>query len=401
MSTERKIYTVSELNREIKTILEDSYPQVWVEGEISNFKMYSSGHMYFSIKDESSQISAVIFNGVNRSFKFKLENGLKVIARGKISAYPKRGEYQIIIDVLEPSGKGALHLAFEQLKAKLEKEGLFDQRRKRPIPLLPKKIGIVTSPTSAAIRDIISIITRRFANVEILLYPVRVQGDEAKGEIVQAIEFLNERYPELDVLLVGRGGGSYEDLWAFNEEIVAMAIAGSKIPIISCVGHEVDFTIADFVADLRAPTPSVAAELVVKNKTELVHTISNLRHHIMNYMQLLVSRYDEKIKYLSQSRALRNPVEIIDERLQEIDDFQNTLTESLRQNIQNKEGDFRRISEKLNILSPLNILGRGYSICWKYPENSIVKEASALKSNDNIRVRLHKGEFIGKVEKLN
>lgn len=206
--SEKKIYTVTELNKDIKAILENSYPDIWVEGEISNFKLYSSGHMYFSLKDAESQLSAVIFQGVNRAFKFKPEDGLKVLARGQVSAYPKRGNYQLIISSLEPAGKGALQLAFEQLKEKLEKEGLFDQSRKKPIPVLPQKIGIVTSPTGAAIKDILTVINRRFANVEILLYPVRVQGDEAKFEIVEAIEYLNGNYPELDVLLVGRGGGS-------------------------------------------------------------------------------------------------------------------------------------------------------------------------------------------------
>jgi exodeoxyribonuclease VII large subunit len=221
----RKIYSVSELNREIKVVLENAYPQIWLEGEISNFRVYSSGHMYFSLKDEESQINAVMFQGLNRFLTFKLEDGLKVIVRGRVSAYPKRGDYQVIIDVVEPAGKGALQLAFEQLKTKLEKEGLFSQERKRALPLLPHKIGVVTSPTGAAIRDILSVINRRFANVEILLYPVRVQGDEAKYDIVEAIEYLNKQNPDIDVLLVGRGGGSYEDLWAFNEEIVVRAIA--------------------------------------------------------------------------------------------------------------------------------------------------------------------------------
>ena len=400
MTEGRKVYTVSELNREIKVVLEDTYPEIWVEGEISNFKTYSSGHMYFSLKDQEAQISAVIFQGVNRSFKFKLEDGLKVIARGRVTAYPKRGEYQIIINLIEPSGKGALQLAFEQLKAKLEKEGLFDQTRKRPIPLLPKRIGIVTSPTGAAIRDILTVINRRFSEVEILIYPVRVQGDEAKYDIVSAIEYLNSAYPETDVLLVGRGGGSYEDLWAFNEEIVARAIASSRIPVISCVGHEIDFTIADFVADLRAPTPSAAAELVVKDKSELVDRIGNLQQHLINHMHFMLQQYADKIRYLSQSRALRNPVELIDERLQEMDDYLDSLLQSLRQKIDNNERDIKNFAGKLNLLSPLNILGHGYSICWKYPENTIVKNVSALKVDDSVKVMVHRGEFIGKVQKI-
>ena len=399
--SEKKIYTVTELNKDIKAILESSYPDVWVEGEISNFKLYSSGHMYLSLKDAESQLSAVIFQGVNRTFKFKPEDGLKVIARGQVSAYPKRGNYQLIVSLLEPAGKGALQLAFEQLKAKLEKEGLFDQDRKKQIPLLPQKIGIVTSPTGAAIKDILTVINRRFANVEILLYPVRVQGDEAKGEITEAIRCLNENYPELDVLLVGRGGGSYEDLWAFNEEVVARAIAASKIPVISCVGHEIDFTIADFVADLRAPTPSAAAELVVKNKAELIDAISNLQRHMSNRMNFIICSYDERIKHLAQSRALTRPQDIFEERLQNIDDLMESLTQAKDRLFETKTSDLRLHAEKLNLLSPLNTLSRGYSICWKQPDNTILKDIKNIKTSDTVKVRLSNGEFTGKVEKVN
>ncbi|MFC1501724.1 exodeoxyribonuclease VII large subunit [Elusimicrobiota bacterium] len=276
----RKIYSVSELNNEIKIVLEDTYPEIWVEGEISNFKMYPSGHMYFSLKDEESQVSSVIFQGFSRYLKFELEDGLKVIAKGKVSTYVRRGNYQFIINYVEPAGKGALQLAFEQLKKKLEKEGLFDASRKKAIPYMPKRIGVVASPKGAAIRDILSVLYRRFPNLETLIYPVKVQGDCAKDEISYAIDYLNKDYSHLDVLIVGRGGGSLEDLWAFNEEIVARAIANSKIPVISCVGHEIDFTIADFVSDLRAPTPSAAAELAVKNKEHLVEMVNKLSQHL-------------------------------------------------------------------------------------------------------------------------
>jgi exodeoxyribonuclease VII large subunit len=400
MENLKKIYTVSELNREIRVILENAYPEVWLEGEISNFKTYSSGHMYFSLKDNEGQISAVIFKNINRFFKFKLEDGLKVIVKGRVSSYPKRGDYQIIITYAEPSGKGALQLAFEQLKAKLEKEGLFDEARKRQIPELPQKIGIVTSSTGAAIKDILSIIDRRFANVEILLYPVRVQGDEAKFEIVEAIEYLNNSHPELDVLLVGRGGGSYEDLWAFNEEIVARAIFNSKIPIISCVGHEIDFTIADFVADLRAATPSAAAELVVKDKTEIVSRIENLKTHLTNRMQFLLSHLEEKVTYLKNSRALNKPWEIFEERSQELDDILESLSQYSRNIYTAKESQFVKVSEKLNLLSPLNTLTRGYAICFKQTDNSILKDIKKVKVNDSVKVRLHNGEFISRVEKI-
>ena len=246
-------------------ILEEQFADIWLEGEISNYKgVASSGHCYFCLKDAGAQVDAVAFRGVMASLRFKLEEGLKVLMRCRVSLYLQRGRFQIIASAIEPQGAGALQLAFEQLKKKLESEGLFDPSRKKPIPSLPQKIGIVTSPTGAAIRDMLTVINRRFANVEILIYPVKVQGEGAKDEIAEAVQYLNQHHADLDVLLVGRGGGSIEDLWAFNEEIVARAIAASQIPVISCVGHEVDFTIADFVADLRAPTPSAAAELVVK-----------------------------------------------------------------------------------------------------------------------------------------
>ena len=396
----RKIYTVSELNREIKIVLEDTYPDIWVEGEISNFKIYSSGHMYFSMKDEESQVSAVIWQGIGRSFKFTPEDGLKVIARGRISAYPKRGEYQFIISYLEPAGKGALQLAFEQLKKKLEKEGLFSPERKKPMPLLPQKIGIVTSPTGAAIRDMLSVIGRRFANIEVLIYPVRVQGDEAKEDISQAIEYLNKSYPDLDVLLVGRGGGSLEDLWAFNEEIVARAIAGSKIPVISAVGHETDFTISDFVADLRAPTPSAAAELVVKNKVELAEKVSGFMRHLENQWEFVISGYESRLRNLAESRALTNPAALFEDLIRGLDEQFSKLEHFIRIFLDKNSKAWELLGEKLNLLSPLNILDRGYAVCYKLPENKIVKSSKSLDVKDSVRVKLYKGEFTANIEKI-
>ena len=399
MDDGRKIYTVSELNREIKIVLEDTYPDIWVEGEISNFKIYSSGHIYFSMKDEESQVSAVIWQGISRSFKFRPEDGLKIIARGRISSYPKRGEYQFIISYIEPAGKGALQLAFEQLKKKLEKEGLFSPERKRPIPLLPQKIGIVTSPTGAAIRDMLSVIGRRFTNIEVLIYPVRVQGDEAKEDIAQAIEYLNENYPSLDVLLVGRGGGSLEDLWAFNEEMVARAIAGSRIPVISAVGHETDFTISDFTADLRAPTPSAAAELVVKNKVELAEKIAGYMRHLENQWDFLITGYENQLRNLSESRALTNPAAIFEDLIRGLDEQYSKLEHFIQIFLDKNSKAWELLGEKLNLLSPLNILDRGYSVCYKLPENKILKNSKELEPEDSVRVKLHKGEFIASVEK--
>ena len=400
MEDGRKIYTVSELNREIKIVLEDTYPDIWVEGEISNFKTYSSGHMYFSMKDEESQVSAVIWQGIGRSFKFKPEDGLKIIARGRVSSYPKRGEYQFLISYIEPAGKGALQLAFEQLKKKLEQEGLFSPERKKPIPVLPQKIGIVTSPTGAAIRDMLSVLGRRFANIEVLIYPVRVQGDEAKEDISQAISYLNKHYPGLDVLLIGRGGGSLEDLWAFNEEIVARAIAGSRIPVISAVGHETDFTISDFVADLRAPTPSAAAELVVKNKVELAEKIAGFMRHLENQWDFLISGYESGLRNLSESRALTNPAVLFEDLIQGLDEQYSKLEQFIRIFLDRNKQAWELLGEKLSLLSPLNILDRGYSVCYKLPENKIVKNSKTLGTKDSVKVRLHKGEFTASVEKI-
>src|SRR4030043_407686 len=260
----RYILTVSELTQEIKDILEDRFPDVWIEGEISNLRMPPSGHIYFTLKDDFSQIRGVLFKMQARTIRFVPKDGLHIIGRGRVSLYEKRGDYQLILESMEPKGIGALQLAFLQLREKLEKEGLFDPSRKKPIPMVPQKIGVITSPTGAVIRDMLHILKRRFENLHILLYPVRVQGEGASGEIAGGVKYFNQ-WTDVDVMIVGRGGGSSEDLWAFNEEVVDRAIYHSRIPVISAVGHETDYTVSDFVADLRAPTPSVAAELVVRD----------------------------------------------------------------------------------------------------------------------------------------
>ena len=396
----RKVYTVSELNREIKTVLEDTYPDIWVEGEVSGLKTYGSGHTYFYLKDGESQLPAVIFQGMGRSIKFELEDGLKVIVRGRVTAYPKRGDYQIIVNYAEPAGVGALQLAFEQLKAKLQSEGLFDASRKRSIPLLVQKIGIVTSPDGAALRDILSVIERRYANVSILIYPARVQGDEAKYEITEAIEYLNNNHPDLDVLLVGRGGGSYQDLWAFNEEIVARAIYNSKIPVISCVGHEVGVTIADFVADLRAPTPSVAAELVVKNKQEMKDGIDNFLRRLMTSVRTVVEADAEKLENLAGSKVLEKPEGMIEMNIQRVDELSSALRNGMVGLFEGKTSLYAHAAEKLGLVSPLNVLSRGYSICSGAGTGKILKDASALEPGDRVKVTLHSGGFSGVVEEV-
>ncbi|HEY6000461.1 MAG TPA: exodeoxyribonuclease VII large subunit, partial [bacterium] len=275
----RKIWTVTELNRAAGELLEETFPRVWVEGEISNWKLYPSGHAYFSLKDDGGQVSAVLFRAGSKGLRFEPKDGLAVLALGRVGIYPQRGQFQLIVEELEPKGKGALQLAFEQLREKLQREGLFEAARKRPLPALPRTVGVVTSPTGAVIRDILTVLGRRFPNLRVLLNPVRVQGEGAAGEIAAAIaEF--DRRGDVDVLIVGRGGGSMEDLWAFNEEVVARAIAACGVPVISAVGHETDFTIADFVADLRAPTPSAAAELVVESKEALEERLGMLARRL-------------------------------------------------------------------------------------------------------------------------
>jgi exodeoxyribonuclease VII large subunit len=330
LSSFRPIYTVSQLTGEIKTLLEKNFEHIWVEGEISNFRQPTSGHLYFTLKDESSQLRAVMFRMQNRLLKFEPEDGLQVVCYGRLTVYDPRGEYQIVVDHLEPKGLGALQLAFEQLKEKLSGEGLFDPARKRPLPTLPQKIGIVTSPTGAAIRDILQIIDRRFANVHILLYPVRVQGPGAAQEIAQAIDELGQ-WPGLEVMIVGRGGGSLEDLWAFNEEGVARAIHRSPVPVISAVGHEIDFTIADFVADLRAPTPSAAAELVIGNKLELVQNLENLVWRLNQMVRTTLESWQERLGSLIH--RLTDPRKrIADQRLR-LDDFSSRLATSMQQGL--------------------------------------------------------------------
>jgi len=398
MEEPRKIYKVSEINKIAKNLLEEEFPEIWLEGEISNFTLHSSGHLYFSLKDEDAQINAIMYKWQAGQLGFVPENGMKVIAQGKISVFVKGGRYQIIVYGLKPIGIGALQQAFEQLKRKLEKEGLFDKARKRPIPMLPQKIGIVTSPTGAAIRDILNIIERRFANVHILIHPVRVQGDRAAGEIAEAIAYVNERFPSLDVLIVGRGGGSLEDLWSFNREIVARAIYNSRIPVISAVGHEVDYTIADFVADLRAPTPSAAAELVVTNKIELEKKVLLLTSKIKLSMKHELDERTSQYRHLVDSRIFLHPEELYSQFQQEIDYYLERIISKCAHFLDFQKEKLNSIAGKLNVLSPLNILARGYSITYKLPENEILKSIAQVTMKDKVKVKLHRGEIICTVE---
>src|SRR3989441_1912393 len=319
MTAERTVLSVSQLTDQLRGVVEEKFPAVWVEGEISNFRLYTSGHAYFTLKDENAQLRAVLFRTRMRRLRFEPGDGQHVLAFGSLEVYAQRGEYQLVVELLEPRGLGALQLAFEQLKQRVGAEGLFDRARRRPRPRCPRKIGVATPPSGAAIRDILRVIGRRFAGLHIVIAPCRVQGDGAGEEIAQAIADLN-RLGDVDVIIVGRGGGSLEDLWAFNEEPVARAIAGSKIPVISAVGHEVDVTIADFVADVRAPTPSAAAELVVREKQALVEGLADLRGRLERAMRRRAEQARQHTISLTARRVLSDPARPLRDLERRVDD---------------------------------------------------------------------------------
>ena len=342
---DRKILTVSRLTALIRGLLEENFERVWVEGEISNLAMPVSGHLYFTLKDAGAQLRCVMFRASARALKFKPKDGMGLVVRGRVSLFEPRGEYQLIVEYLEPQGIGALQLAFAQLKERLAREGLFGEDHKRPIPRLPQRIGVVTSVTGAAIHDILNVLERRFANVEVLIYPVKVQGEGAANEIAQAIKDFN-RYGNIDVMIVGRGGGSMEDLWPFNEEVVARAIYHSRIPVISAVGHEVDYTIADFVADLRAPTPSAAAELVVKSKTELTAGLDTLSHRLRQGMRHCLADHRGRVQLLT--RALTDPSMFLHHQAQRIDDLSERLNHASR-------GELKRRNDRLAVPNRLRL----------------------------------------------
>ena len=391
------ILSISELTQLIKFQLEQSFDYLWVEGEISNFRIPSSGHFYFTLKDEKSQIRAVMFRSQNRTLEFSPEDGLSVICRGRLNVYETRGEYQLILDYLEPKGLGALQLAFEQLKQRLAQEGLFDTDHKKPLPQLPRKIGIVTSPTGAAIRDILNIIERRFANVGILIYPVKVQGEGAAQEIATALQELNQM-PEIDVVILARGGGSIEDLWPFNEEVVARAIYHSEIPVISAVGHEVDFTIADFVADLRAPTPSAAAELVVRNKDDLIYNLNTVYVRLKNSIRKIYEFNQSRFAFLQ--KRMPDPRKMIPGLRLTIDEYGERIAFYVSNALKIKKEKIEGMMGRLDALSPLNVLKRGYSITRTVPDLKVVRNAKQLASGDKINVRLFKGELMCRVEEV-
>jgi len=392
------ILTVTQLTYQIKSLIEGNFPDVWVEGEISNLTVPQSGHAYFTLKDDQSQVRAVLFRSSQRFLKFTLQHGIQVICRGRVSVYEPRGEYQFIVDYIEPKGVGALQLAFEQLKAKLEKEGLFDLDRKKPLPLLPQRIGLVTSPTGAAIRDMLRVIKRRHPKMHILIYPVPVQGIDAAPAIVEAIRYFNQER-NVDVMIVGRGGGSLEDLWAFNEEAVARAIYASKIPIVSAVGHETDYTIADFVSDLRSPTPSAGAEMVVKSEESFRESLRSLESGLITSIRRRIELTRSSLREFT--RLLADPRRVLEQYSQRIDELGGRLATGLRHTLRRDRALLAALAAGLDHLNPLGILSRGFSITKKLPAGIILKDASEIKPGDMINTKLHRGELVSRVVKRN
>ncbi len=438
-----RVWTVSALTAAIRDLLETRFAEVWIEGEISNCRPWHTGHLYFTLKDEGAQIKAVMFRSAARALRFRPEDGFGVLVRGRIGVYDPKGEYQIVCDRMEPQGLGALQLAFEQLKKQLQAEGLFEAARKRPLPALPRRIGIVTSLDGAALRDIIKVITRRHPNVSLLIRPARVQGEGASLEIARALQQV-ARQRGVDVVIVGRGGGSIEDLWAFNEERVARAIASCPVPVISAVGHETDVTIADFVADLRAPTPSAAAEIVVAGKDELcsridrlagrlraaarsrihhgrarVHQLSgrpglaawpgrvalrgrhlaDLSHQLGRAGRALVARRERRYHDLHlqlESFDLRRRLGAIGARLAR---GHNALRAAALAVLHRGDMRVRQQAARLDALSPLAVLGRGYAVCWNADRSRILRDADAVADGEAVRVTLQKGEITATVTK--
>ncbi|MDD4899355.1 MAG: exodeoxyribonuclease VII large subunit [Candidatus Omnitrophica bacterium] len=405
--TQKQVFTVSQVTQDIKIILENTFPEIWVEGEVSNFSAQPSGHFYFSLKDASAVLDAAMFSRANRDLKFQIENGLKVVCFGKISNYGPRSKYNLIVEKIEPKGIGSLQLALEQLKQKLEKEGLFAPEHKRRIPYLPSRIGIVTSLQGAAIKDILKVVDRRFSDVEIIIDSVQVQGNTAKEEIAQAIRDLNifsaalPKRDQIEVMIVGRGGGSIEDLWAFNEEIVARAIYNSKIPVISAVGHERDWTIADLVADLRAPTPSVAAELVVPEKSDLKEKLSELVKGMDLSLENVLRLCGNNLENVHKKLSLLNPAVLVEQYKERAQDLGRQIFMRTQHFLKLKETQVQAVIERLASLSPLGILSRGYSITFKVTDGQILKDAKTIKQGDKIKTKLHKGEITSQVTEVN
>jgi len=390
------VLTVGEITRRIKAVLEMGFADVAIKGEISNFKHHSSGHFYFTLKDEEAQIAAVMWRSRNHTLYFTPQDGMKVIARGNVTVYENRGIYQIDVIRLEPLGVGELQIAFEKLKQKLTSEGLFEPSHKKPLPPYPERIGIVTSPTGAALQDILNILSRRFPALEVIVNPVRVQGPGAAEEIARAIRDFNE-YGDVDVLIVGRGGGSLEDLWAFNEEVVARAIYDSRLPVVAAIGHEIDFTIADFVADLRAPTPSAAAEIVVHNHTELVDIVSNFHYTAKEILENRIASAKEKIRNLLRSYSFNRPFDVIRQHSQRLDELERTQARVMAHRLSLNQQHLLSLEHRLQALNPGAVLKRGYAIVRRQGE--AVGRAERLRVGDEVDLQFHDASVPARVEK--
>ena len=391
--------TVAQLNSYIKNLFDRDklLLTVSIRGEISNFKRHTTGHFYFTLKDSESQIKAVMFRSATQKLKFLPENGMKVILRGSVSVYAKDGSYQFYALNIEPDGIGALYLAYEQLKAKLEAEGLFDRFTKLPLPKYPSKIGVITSPTGAAVRDIINVIRRRFPPAKIYLYPSLVQGSGAEENLIEAVDFF-DRSKLCDIVIIGRGGGSIEDLWAFNSEALARRIFSAQVPIISAVGHETDFTICDFVSDLRAPTPSAAAELSVPDIRELFITVDGYQTRLTSALISHVKLKKEKLKSIEQSKVLKNPLLYYENLKEQVEDLKESVINAYGRKLEVTKNKLAVIAEKTNALSPLNVLARGYSVVSI--NDKVIKSADELKINDEIQIRLSDATVFASVEKI-
>lgn len=386
------VITVSQLNFYIKSLLDESpaLHEVYITGEISNLTdHYRSGHIYLSLKDDKAVVRAVMFAGNAQHLRFKPEEGMKVIARGRVSVYEATGQYQLYIEDMQPDGVGALNLAYEQLKKKLSAEGLFSDELKKPIPVYPNRIGVITSPTGAAVQDILNILGRRYPIAEVIFCPVLVQGENAAAQLVDAVERFN-KVNAADVVIIGRGGGSIEDLWAFNDEKLARAIAKSDIPIISAVGHETDFTICDFVADLRAPTPSAAAELATPNQTELLSYFKSIKESLPAIMQRRIDFEKQELDSLTSAKVLSSPREFVNIRKNELDMLSNDMMTFFKAVLSAKQREFTALSAKLEALSPLSVLSRGYGIIEN--KKGIVRSVELLNVGENITVRLSDGK---------
>lgn len=385
-----QVFTVTALTLAVKQMMSGVFRDVFVEGEVSNLRQSANGHLYFDLKDREALLSAVMFKWDARKYSLELQDGVQVRVWGSLDVYAKSGKYQIVVKTAEALAKGNLYLEFERLKKKLEAEGLFAPEHKKEIPAYPQRIGVITSPTGAAVRDILSVLKRRNPHLEVFIAPVLVQGDEAAPQIAQAIEDLNKFTPALDVLLVGRGGGSIEDLWAFNEEVVARAIFASKIPVISCVGHEVDFTIADFVADLRAPTPSAAAELVVQNSQNTAEHIAALQKRMLQAVSLFYERLKGRFDLATNSRFFKNPELLTQAREQELDELFTRLETAWAEKLTAFAHRFEVARQKLNALGPQAVLKRGYSITRK-ADGTVISRVAQTAPGETIYVQVQDG----------